>query len=70
MQNAVMRLARRQNNEQRRRERQEIHETPAGESGTLILDDGANWRVTLVFSGGVLTSVTTAASSGATASWS
>jgi hypothetical protein len=39
------------------------------QTGTLILDDGVNWRVTLVFSNGALSSVTTAASSAALASW-
>ena len=38
-------------------------------TGTLILDDGTNWRVTLEFVNGVLSNVTTAASSGALASW-
>jgi hypothetical protein len=40
-----------------------------GLSGTLTLDDGANWRVTLTFTGGILTGQTTGASSGATATW-
>jgi hypothetical protein len=39
-------------------------------NGTLVLDDGVNWRVTQVFKAGVLVSVTTAASSGkGTATW-
>lgn len=42
----------------------------AGVSGTLILDDGANWRITLVFTDGELSATPTiAASSGALASW-
>ena len=40
-----------------------------GLSGTLTLDDGANWRVTLTFTKGVLTGQTTGASSGATGTW-
>ena len=38
-------------------------------TGTIILDDGANWRITLQFTDGQLRNVTTAASSGATASF-
>jgi hypothetical protein len=38
-------------------------------SGTLVLDDGANRRVTLVFKAGVLVSAITSSSSGATATW-
>jgi len=45
-------------------------EIAAGKTGTLILDDGTNWRVTLTFTDGKLTAVTTAASSGAAANWS
>ena len=41
----------------------------AGLSGTLTLDDGANWNVALVFTGGILTGQTIGASSGATANW-
>lgn len=41
----------------------------AGVSGTLVLDDGANWRVTVVIGGGIITSVSSAASSGAAAIW-
>jgi hypothetical protein len=41
-----------------------------GITSTLTLDDGANWRVTMTFTGGILTAKTTAASSGATATWS
>lgn len=37
--------------------------------GTLILDDGANWRVTLVFWDGNLRDATVGASVGALASW-
>ena len=40
-----------------------------GQSGTLTLDDGANWRITLTFTHGILTGQTTGASSSATASW-
>lgn len=40
-----------------------------GLSGTLTLDDGANWRVTLTFAGGILTGQTTGASSAAAATW-
>jgi hypothetical protein len=40
-----------------------------GLSGTMTVDDGANWRFTLTFTGGILTGQTTAASSAATASW-
>jgi hypothetical protein len=42
----------------------------AGQTTTLTLDDGANWRITATFTGGILTGHTTAASSGATATWS
>ena len=42
----------------------------AGLSTTLTLDDGANWRITMTFSGGILTAKTTAASSGQCATWS
>ena len=38
-------------------------------TGTLVLDDGANWRLTLTFYDGKLTAVTTAASTSAEASW-
>ncbi|MDH4178875.1 MAG: hypothetical protein OEV33_00065 [Armatimonadota bacterium] len=38
-------------------------------TGTLILDDGANWRVTMTFYDGKLTSVATAASTAALAQW-
>lgn len=38
-------------------------------TGTLVLDDGANWRVTLTFYDGKLSAVTTAASSSAEATW-
>lgn len=38
-------------------------------TGTLVLDDGANWRVTLTFYDGKLTGVTTDASTAATATW-
>ena len=41
----------------------------AGTDGTLVLDDGANWRVTVVIASGIVTSVSTAASSAATATW-
>lgn len=41
----------------------------AGISGTLTLDDGANWRITMTYKLGILTAVTTAASGGATATW-
>ncbi len=41
-----------------------------GISSTLTLDDGANWRITMTFTGGILTAKTTAASSGAVATWS
>jgi len=41
-----------------------------GISSVLTLDDGANWRITMTFAGGILTAKTTAASSGATATWS
>lgn len=41
----------------------------SGISGTLTLDDGVNWRITMTFEGGILTAVTTAASVGATAAW-
>jgi len=41
-----------------------------GLTSTLTLDDGANWRITMTFTGGILTAKTTAASSGATATWS
>ena len=40
-----------------------------GLSGTMTLDDGANWRITLTFVGGILTGQTTGVSSGATAAW-
>lgn len=40
-----------------------------GLSGTLTLDDGSNWRITLTFTGGILTGQTTGASSAATATW-
>lgn len=43
--------------------------TNQGLSGTMTLDDGANWRATLTFTGGILTGQTTGASEGATASW-
>ena len=38
-------------------------------SGTLIWDDGTNYRITIVLDHGAISSVTQAASSGATASW-
>lgn len=38
-------------------------------SGTLVIDDGANWRLTLKFYKGKLVNVVTAASTGATLSW-
>ena len=38
-------------------------------SGTLTLDDGSNWRLTLKFYHGRLVSVNIAASSSAIASW-
>lgn len=38
-------------------------------TGALVLDDGANWRVTLTFYDGKLTGVTTAASTAAAATW-
>lgn len=38
-------------------------------SGTLVLDDGANWRVTITINHGRVTAVTTAASSGAACTW-
>jgi len=41
----------------------------AGLSGTMTLDDGANWRVTMTFKNGLLTAQTTGASSGAAGSW-
>ncbi len=41
----------------------------AGLSGTLTLDDGANWRITLTFAGGILTGETIGATSSATATW-
>jgi len=41
-----------------------------GISSTLTLDDGANWRITATFAGGILTAKTTAASSGQCATWS
>jgi len=40
-----------------------------GISGTLTIDDGANWNVALTFSAGILTGQTIGASSGATATW-
>lgn len=40
-----------------------------GLSGTMTLDDGVNWRITLTFTGGILTGQTTGASSAATATW-
>jgi len=46
-----------------------VREIPDGVSGTLILDDGANWRLTLVFMRGACTSIVTAASAGAAATW-
>jgi len=49
--------------------RQIVQDLMSGKSGTLVLDDGANWRVTLQFKEGKLIDVTTAASSGAAASW-
>lgn len=38
-------------------------------SGTLIMDDGSNWRVTLKFYHGRLVGVEIASSSSATVSW-
>jgi len=38
-------------------------------NGTLILDDGANWRATIVIKAGAVVTVTTAGSSAATATW-
>jgi len=40
-----------------------------GISGTMTLDDGVNWNVTLTFKNGLLTAQTTGASTGAIASW-
>jgi hypothetical protein len=40
-----------------------------GLTGVLTLDDGANWRITLTFTDGILTAKTTGASTSATASW-
>lgn len=40
-----------------------------GISGTLTLDDGANWRIVVIVAGGLITSVTTSASVSATATW-
>jgi hypothetical protein len=40
-----------------------------GLTGTLTLDDGANWRIVLTFTNGILTSQSIAASSGAGATW-
>lgn len=40
-----------------------------GLSGTLTLDDGANWRITLTFLGGILTGQTTGASVAAAGTW-
>jgi hypothetical protein len=40
-----------------------------GLTGTLTLDDGSNWRITLTFTGGILTGQTTGASSAAAATW-
>jgi hypothetical protein len=40
-----------------------------GLTGTLTLDDGANWRITLTFTGGILTAQTTGASVAALAQW-
>ena len=40
-----------------------------GVSGTLVLDDGGTERITLVFTGGILTSRTVAASAGALTDW-
>lgn len=41
-----------------------------GITSTLTLDDGANWRITMTFTGGILTAKTTGASVAATATWS
>ena len=41
----------------------------AGLTGTLELDDGANWNATLTFKNGLLVGQTTGASSAATATW-
>jgi len=41
-----------------------------GVTSLLTLDDGANWRITMNFVGGILTAKTTAASSGQCATWS
>jgi len=41
----------------------------SGLSGTLTLDDGANWRITLTFTNGILTGKTTGASTGAAGTW-
>jgi len=38
-------------------------------TGTLILDDGANWRLTVVLVQGKVKSVTTGATVAATATW-
>ena len=44
--------------------------TAGGVTSLLTLDDGANWRITMNFVGGILTAKTTAASSGQCATWS
>jgi len=41
----------------------------AAVNGSLVVDDGANWRVTIVFKAGIAVSITTAASSSAAATW-
>ena len=38
-------------------------------TGTLTVDDGSNWRLTLELVDGVIISITTAASSGALCQW-
>jgi hypothetical protein len=40
-----------------------------GITGTLTLDDGANWNVQLRFNGGILEEQTIGASTSATAIW-
>lgn len=40
-----------------------------GESGTLTVDDGANWRFTLTFTGGILTSHTVGGTAGVACTW-
>jgi len=40
-----------------------------GLTGTLTVDDGANWRFTLTFVGGILTGQTTAGTTAAAATW-